>query len=228
MDLIVPCAGASTRYPGSMPKYMWPVGNGTMIERTLEGWHQRADRVLFAVLSEHEEEWNITAFLKKHFDCEVLLIPEVTRGQAATVVMMLYYWDIQGSFFVKDSDSAFDSAHGVRTDRNLVCCCETQNNPHLMDLNAKSYLQVNDQGQLVGIVEKQVVSNIFGCGGYHFSDADDFLAGWNSLSGSHELYLSHVIEAMLQNGILFSPWICQEYEDYGTFESWEHYVGRKR
>ena len=228
MDLIVPCAGRSSRYPGKLPKYMWPVGNQRMIEAVIDPFFPDSERVLIAILKEHDEKWGVAEILQAAGH-EVLIIDEVTDGQAYTVESIIDHFDVDGPFFVKDSDSHFlCNEEWAGFGQNYVSCCNVRDYPHLTDLDAKSYLHINDQGIIVGVVEKQVVSNDFGCGGYAFDDPIEFKDGLSDCGGSQEVYLAHVIECMMKQGTVFFPMHCKEYRDYGTFDSWEwavHHTG---
>jgi len=225
MDLIVPCAGRSSRYPGSLPKYLWPIDGMTMLEVATGCVAHLADRVFLAVLEEHDRKWQVQNTIFKAFDhmsVGVMVLPEVTDGQADTVRQILHHFKIDGPFFVKDSDSAFwVTGNTLSMVKNGVCCCSVADYPHLLNLDAKSYAQINDQGLLVGVAEKQVVSGQFGCGGYLFDDPDEFYRAYEDLGSSQELYLSYVVEIMLSQGVIFHPIPCHGYRDYGTFESWE-------
>jgi len=225
MNLIVPCAGLSSRYPGSLPKYLWPVDGSTMVEVAVGGVAHLADKIYLAVLAEHDKRWGVAKTLAKAFDylnAEVFVLPKVSTGQADTVNQTLHHFKMQGPFFVKDSDSCFwPTGDVVNTVLNGVCCCPVSDYPHLLDLGAKSYVQTNDQGLLVGVMEKQVVSGLFGCGGYLFEGVDEFYRAYAEMEMRGERYLSFVVESMLSNGVIFHPIPCHGYRDYGTFESWE-------
>lgn len=225
MNILVPCGGLSTRYPGQLPKYLWPVEGRLMIEETLASLLPYASSLSFAVLNTHEQRWQASALLRRTFaayDPGILVLPQVTRGPAATVDQLLDHQQIEGPFFIKDCDSAFLLPDPPWPTANGVCCGSIADYPHLLNLNAKSYLQVNDQGLLVGLVEKQMVSGDFGCGGYYFQSADEYRRYYAALplAGS-ECYVSQAVEDMLAAGLLFYPIRCREYRDFGTFESWE-------
>jgi len=225
MDLIVPCAGLSSRYPGTLPKYLWPIDDSTMVEVAVSGVAHLAKRILIAVLEDHDRRWQVIKTMKKAFDfmpCEVLLLPSVTSGEAETVLKVIEKFGVSGPFFVKDSDSAFwPTGDTINCARNGFCCCPVSDYPHLHNLDAKSYAQVNDQGLLVGVAEKSVISGLFGCGGYLFDNSEEFKRGYGEMQMRGERYLSFVIEVLLSHGIIFHPIPCHGYRDYGTFESWE-------
>ena len=87
-----------------------------MIQATTESVMSQFEKIYFAVLREHDEKYHSSEILKKVFpESEIVIIEEVTRGQAETVVKMLKHFDITGSFLVKDSDSYFKTKKIIYT-----------------------------------------------------------------------------------------------------------------
>ncbi len=75
-----------------------------MIQEATESFIPDFERVFFAVLKEHDEKFHSSIILKKLFPTsKILVIDDVTRGQAETVVKMLKHFKISGSFLVKYS-----------------------------------------------------------------------------------------------------------------------------
>ena len=59
MELLIPCAGKSTRFPTERPKYLLTMPDGKlMIQHTTESLLPEFDRVLFAILREHDEKFH--------------------------------------------------------------------------------------------------------------------------------------------------------------------------
>ena len=68
MELLIPCAGKSSRFPTDRPKYLLTMPDGKlMIQATTESIMSKFDRVFFAVLKEHDEKFHSSAILKKIF-----------------------------------------------------------------------------------------------------------------------------------------------------------------
>ena len=81
-----------------------------MVEVIVKQFEEKFNRLFFAVLKEHNEKFNSENILKKLFpNSEVLIIDELTRGQADTIVKMIEKFQIEKSFLVKDSDSYFET-----------------------------------------------------------------------------------------------------------------------
>ena len=71
----------------------------------------------------------------------------------------------------------------------------------------------------MNIIEKRVVSNLFNCGGYSFTDAALFKTAYEALLGyediANHMYISHIIYWLILNKkIKFRPVEATYYEDF--------------
>ena len=78
--------------------------------------------------------------------------------------------NVEGNIFIKDCDDYF-SVEDLEPD--TVCVYSLQKLDEVIAKN-KSYVDVDNNGYVKTIVEKRVISELFCCGGYSFSDADLF------------------------------------------------------
>mgnify|MGYP003440041575 FL=1 len=121
---------------------------------------------------------------------------------------------------MKDSDNYF---RDTPDDTNCVAGYDLH---QLERVNArsKSYVEVNDDGLIINIVEKQIISSRFCVGGYSFQDADQFLEYYDRDAASGlELYVSGIIFAMILDGAAFSSRTVSDYVDWGTVKEWQAY-----
>ncbi len=230
MNLLVPCAGRSSRYDTARPKYLLAMpDNRLMFEHAAAPVLAGAERVLFAVLREHDEAFEAGRIIQELLPgSEVLVLDEVTRGQAETVLAMLRHFNVQGSFLVKDSDSHFVPLETYDPGRNYVSLVNARETDSVKLYN-KSFAVINEQGYIVGTVEKSIASDFFSCGGYYFADAAQFVQSfqeYDRLQFGGEFFLSQIIDHMIERGHLFHPMLCRAYEDWGTHEDWIAYRQR--
>lgn len=228
MHIVVPIAGRSTRFPGMPPKWMLthPRGNWMVVE-ALKGLPlQQAERIVIAGLSEHEQRFGFCGFLTAQFDSlgiaeriEFVLLDEPTQSQPETIARVIERADLRGPIYCKDSDNYFEDR---LTPENVVSCFDLH---HLEQVNArnKSYIEVNGDGHLTNIVEKRIVNSTFCAGGYSFDDAALFLAYFNQLQDSPDLYISHLVYAMILDGVVFHHRFVADYVDWGTVREWDAY-----
>ncbi len=220
-SLILPCAGRSTRFPGMRPKWLLTYPDGKlMIEKAIEQLDlQKFDRVIIPILREHAEHYQAELILRQVFGNSVeILLVDPTNGPAQTVSIALRLANVQGPFVVKDCDNSvvFDWI----PDDDFVVGMDIQ--PHFRNLPAKSYLITNDQGFIIDIVEKRIVSNTICLGVYGFQSPDTFLDALSMLDKGSEVFVSHVIAYLIgTKRAVFQMVTANSFEDWGTLEDWK-------
>ena len=231
MDLLIPCAGKSSRFITDKPKYLLTMPDGRlMIDVIASNFQEKIERILFAVLKEHDEKFNSKKILEKLFpNSEILIIDELTKGQADTVLKMLEYFQVEGSFLVKDSDSYFDTQINYESNKNYISVCDARKVPHVK-LHNKSFADISDQNYVVRTGEKDIMSRFFSCGGYFFANSSDFIEyfkKYEKIQIGGEYFISNIIDLMIDSGIIFHPMECINYEDWGTYQDWVQYCKTK-
>jgi hypothetical protein len=224
MEVIVPAAGLSTRFPNMPPKYLLTDSNGDMmLQKAVEPYLN--NHVIIGILQEHDEKYNAKERIYEQFSkdsIDLVVLPQVTTGPAATIFEIIEHTKIEGNFLIKDCDSYFE--HTIAAG-NYVCVSKVKQNEILYNLAGKSFVQSNDQGIITEIIEKQVISDKFCVGGYKFADVKQYLDAYRSISSSvqNEIFVSHVIQYMLMQGEIFFENIVSNYSDVGTIEEWKKY-----
>ena len=226
MELLIPCAGKSTRFPTERPKYLLTMPDGKlMIQHTTESLLPEFDRVLFAILREHDEKFYSSTILKKLFPkCEILILEEVTKGQAETVTKMLEYFDVKNSFLVKDADAYFEISSSYESNKNYISLCNAKKLLNAKLYN-KSFADISDQNYILR-TSLDIISNYFSCGGYFFSEPVAFVENYKQYEKMQidgEFFISNIIDVMIDEGHIFHPMECTNYEDLGTYEVWKEY-----
>ena len=230
-SLILPVAGRSSRFPGTRPKWLLTMPDGKlMIEKSLEKLDpQMFDRVIIVCLKEHIDKYFsekslesfITNFPIKNVELSILDSP--TSSQSETVATALIKENVEGPFFVKDCDNCFETKWSGRNEISTL----NLNQVGLVDAKNKSYVIVDGLDNILNIVEKQVISNLFCCGGYGFESPRTFLRHFKSIkrdNAGSEIYISHVIYSMLLAGECFKIIPASEYIDWGTLREYRHYM----
>ena len=224
MEIIVPAAGLSTRFPNMPPKYLLSDSNGDMmLRKAVEPYLNY--HITIGILQEHEEKYNAKEKIYEQFSkdsTDLVVLPQVTTGPASTIFEILKRTKITGDFLIKDCDSYFE--HSI-TEGNYVCVSKVKQNEVLYNLAGKSFVQSNDQGIITEIIEKQVISDKFCVGGYKFANVEQYLETYKSVSSSvqNEIFVSHIIQYMLMQGEIFFENIVNNYSDVGTIEEWKKY-----
>ena len=224
MAVIIPCAGQSSRFPGTRPKFLLTLYNGdTMFERAAKQYLKLDEDVHFIILREHVEKYDAELAIQLAFpDCKrvhIHILEEPTSGPAETVYTVAKQLGDE-NIFIQDCDSYFDSKLNYG---NQVCVADLANFKEVNNTAAKSYAILNDQGMVANIVEKSVVSNYICVGGYGFESASEFCKAFENLNkSSGEIFISHIIKSMLEYAA-FDAHEVTEYVDVGTYEEFVKY-----
>ena len=228
MHLLLPIAGRSSRFPGMQPKWMLthPRGDMMLLEAIKGLPLGQVDKIYVIALREHEQRFGMRNFLRTQFDAlgvgdklELVLLDQATRNQAETIARAIELAHIHGPIYCKDSDNYFEDS---LTPENVVACFDLHQMEQVNARN-KSYVEVNGDGHLINIVEKRIINSTFCAGGYSFDDARRFLAYFKRLEHNDDLYISHLIYAMLLDGVVFRQRFVTGYLDWGTVREWDHY-----
>jgi hypothetical protein len=223
MEIIVPAAGLSSRFPNMKPKYLlFDYEHKMMLEKAVADYPDMP--ITVGILSEHNACFDSELFIKHQFGdrVKVVILKEMTKGPADTVYQILQKAGISddAEFLVKDCDSFFSH---TKTPGNYICVSDIAEHEVLNRLRSKSFVISNEQGVITDIIEKRVVSNKFCVGGYKFESVGDYKKAFESISTEREIFVSDVISVMLHNGKIFTEKLISNYIDVGTAQEWFKY-----
>lgn len=226
--LLLPVAGRSSRYPGMKPKWLLTHPRGTlMLTEAVRGLNpSQFGKIVIVALESQEGDYGFSAPILSEFTSEfnipvesiqVVLLKHETRSQPETICEGIRQAGITGGVLVKDSDNYFLLPELLTT--NFVAVVDLNKSKPVLVGN-KSYIIPDKEGSIGRIVEKQVVSNLFCCGGYFFQDAEQFCSHFEALKDQPSLYPSLVIQHMLEAGADFRFIEAGHFEDWGTLKDW--------
>ncbi|KAF2839221.1 hypothetical protein M501DRAFT_1057500 [Patellaria atrata CBS 101060] len=249
--LILPCAGRSSRFPGTRPKWILTQPNGRlMVVDSIAALElQKVHRVVLGVLKEHVDKHcgsDVDAIIRgfddgpprlREIEISVVILDFETRDHVQTVECIVRAANVQGPIFMKDCDNSFrcdipgrDGVALFEVRKDL----ESVSNPA-----AKSYATFDNAGIITNIVEKVMLGSHFCCGGYSFGDAIDFLSytelarKYQKSTRTDDLDLSVSDVIWLKMVSPFSPRTPSkgfmaipvfDYEDWGTLVAWQAYT----
>jgi hypothetical protein len=232
ITLIMPCAGKSSRFDTTRPKYLLtaPSGNLMLMESLFGLDTENISRIVIVVARCHIEDNKVNLNkISEKINEEKGIIPEFfildsfTTSQSETIYKTIVEKNIEDNFFIKDCDNIFNTK--IITG-NYICISKLNRETNAIN---KGYVSLNKFGKVSGIIEKQVIGDIFCCGGYSFSDPNKFKKTFEKLSNlksinNKEIYISHVIQQMLLDEEEFDIDEAYNYLDFGTIEDWEKYT----
>jgi len=228
MNLIIPIAGKSSRFPNVKPKWMLthPMSGNFMAVEAVKGLNLESfDNIYFVGLKEHELIYNFSYGLKKQFETlgksiQIIFLDSPTTSQSETVYNGILQGQIEGSIFIKDSDNYFEAD---LITGNFICYYDL-NNCNKMNAKNKSYITLDKRNFVTNIVEKKIISSTFSVGGYGFESCLSFCKAYEKIRNfSGECFISNVIYQLLLDGNKFLSLNTKNFEDWGTLKDWNEY-----
>lgn len=204
------------------PKWLLTMPSGRlMIEESISGLSlENIDSILVIALKHHLDSHisskQISDLLSQQTSkpVEVLALTEKTSSQAHTVAFALKKCFVSDEpFFVKDVDNFFALTPAPEDSIAYI----DLNNVATIHAKSKSYIAFDALKNIYQIIEKNVISSFFCCGGYSFASSDVFLSSWASLEDvDGEVYISHVIYDLIHKNHNFLAREAEQYIDWGT------------
>ena len=232
--LIAPCAGLSSRYGGGKPKYLYtsPCGKPIFF-LALEPLLKLHEKVVFIILKEHDTQYKSSVIIKQCFKeygynlPEILILKEVLNGPAFTVNYAIDKANIEGSISIKDCDSIC-LADDYPISENAVSYIDASKND-IDRLSSKSSLEVDEHNKIISIKEKVIFSSYICVGIYFFKDVDIFqkeFAKLRELKSNREIFISHIIESLLDSSVPFFSHEVKKLIDLGTIKDYYKYLSK--
>jgi hypothetical protein len=237
-NLIIPMGGKSSRFPGMRPKWMLthPSTGNLMCVESVQGINlDFFDKIYFVILNEHEELYNISSAIIKSMEntrlsnkiidrVNVTILESSTKSQSETVYEAIKKENIEGFIYIKDSDGYFRCT--INSEENQVTYFDL-NNIDEINARSKSYIELDSNGTIINMVEKNVISSSFCVGGYGFNTATEFCNYYNRIKNlPGECYISNVIFEMILEGEKFIGIESSDFSDWGTIKSWNDFKSK--
>ena len=221
MEVIIPCAGASSRFPNMRPKYLLTDYAGRLMVENAAEHYIGKHRVTIVILKDHDEKYLARKKLEEAFGnkVDIVVLDKPTTGPADTVYQAIKRGRVNPSsqLLIKDCDG-FYKTH--EQDGNVIYIAKLSKHPSIRTAGAKSYTLTNDQGIINSVVEKRIVSDHFCVGGYQFETAQSFVDAFDKLSITGEVFVSNIVDYMISQNIIFFESEVENFIDVGTAEDW--------
>ena len=224
MEVIIPCAGASSRFPNMRPKYLLTDYAGRFMVQNAAEHYIDKHRVTIVILKEHDERYMARKKIEEAFGnkVDIVVLDKPTTGPADTVYQAIQRGRINLSspILIKDCDGFYETEEKKG---NVIYVASLSKHPHIRTAGAKSYTLTNNQGIINSVVEKKIVSDHFCVGGYQFETAQSFIDAFDKINYTNEIFVSNIVDYMiLQNSIFFESEV-ENFIDVGTAEDWFDY-----
>ena len=206
---VIPMAGRGSRFAQrgyQMPKWRIEVRGKSLLEWSVDSLPlDQCGKLIFVGLKEHQPRYSLTTYVEQRYadlaEVRVILLNEVTRGQAETVLMAKDEIDTDAGLLIFNSDTRFSSStlreNLNRRDVDGVIGAFTSSAERF------SYARLNE-GFVVETAEKKVISPHALTGLYHFSSARDFIRVAEARVASGVMDKGEFYVAPLYNDIIAS------------------------
>lgn len=208
INILIPMAGAGKRFREAgfkKPKPLIDVLGEPMVKWALKSVDflekVKNYQLIFVILKEHDEEYNLEKELKKIFGPEinVIKIDKITRGEAETCLAAKEYINNSNKLFVYDCDSYSISKIWdliKKEDPDGILVCFKSQDPRY------SYVKLDESGYVCQTAEKKVISNFAISGTYYFKKGKDFIWAAEEMIKNNELHNNEFYMAPCYNYLL--------------------------
>ena len=221
MEVIIPCAGASSRFPNMRPKYLLTDYAGRLMVENAAEHYIGKHRVTVVILKEHDEKYLARKKLEEAFSnkIDIVVLDKPTSGPADTVYQAIKRGrvNLSSPLLIKDCDGFYKTEE---KEGNIIYVAKLSKHPRIRTAGAKSYTLANDQGIINSVVEKQIVSDHFCVGGYQFETTQSYINAFEKLSMTSEIFVSNIVDYMISKDNIFFESEVENFIDVGTSEDW--------
>ena len=232
--LIMPMGGAGSRF----------FKNGYMLPKPLielEGkpffyWATRSiekfvdiQDITYVILQDHVDRFSLDILIKKYYpEARIIIIPEVTPGPVFTCLEGLKNINDANPIIFNDCDHMFKCSNLNRMMNEQDIDIDGALVTFESDIPHFSYVRYNENGTIIGTVEKKVVSNHAICGAYYYKSANLFRA----VAGEYikncpytETFLSGMYNIMCSKNMKIKDYLLDFHVEFGTPEEYEKAKG---
>lgn len=238
MHLIMPMGGGGTRFETKgfhLPKPLIELQGKPFFFWAVQSVNQFVEvaDIVFVVLQEHIERFEIDKRIREYYpDAKIQIIPHVLNGAVLTCLegvkavnddLPILFNDCDHAFICKSFYDFCKRADFAAIDGALLTF--KSNSPNF------SYVKFNDAGEVVGTVEKVVVSNEAICGAYYFRNKkvfSDAVEKYLHKCAYKEFFVSGVYNEMTEKGKKMITFSIDEHISFGTPEEYAIAVNDER
>ncbi len=232
IHLIMPMAGKGSRFfsmnGGSMPKPLINLNGKPFFywaARSISKYVNLYD-ITFVVLKEHVEKFNIDRIIKEYFEsAKIVVIPKVLNGATLSSHEAKKENKDDGQIIINDCDHMFianklydflECEKSKLVDGALIT--------FYSDDPKFSYAKLDENGRVIAVAEKEVISDKAICGAYFFKDKYVFEESIKKYVKScmyGELFISGLYDIMIRNNKKIVQFDVDIHVSYGVPEEYE-------
>lgn len=234
--LIMPMGGAGSRFFKNgyiIPKPLIEIEGKPFFYWATKSVSKYVDikDIIYVVLKEHVDRFELDKIILKFFpEAKINIIQEVTSGPVFTCMEGIKSINDNLPIIINDCDHMFKCS----TLYNLINKDSIEIDGALLTFESEmphfSYVKYDDSNNVIGTVEKQVVSNHAICGAYYFKSVQLF----NRIAMTYidncpykETFISGMYNIMCEKGYKIKDYVLDFHVEFGTPEEYENAKGSK-
>jgi dTDP-glucose pyrophosphorylase len=211
INIVIPMAGAGSRFSKqgyTIPKPFIAFQGHMMIEHVLKGVHIPDATYTLIIQEKFQTEYpEELKKLEQYFNVKYVVVEKLTQGAACTALAAYRFINTNQPVLFVDSDTLFDpsdivafiaDAHMRHLDGSLITIHST--------LPSYSYVELEENGSVKSVREKEVVSDQAVAGVYYFASGNAFVdSAFETLIYGEvqkgEYYMSSVYNRAIYKGL---------------------------
>lgn len=252
MKIVIPMAGKGSRFldaANSNPEYKKPkplinIKGKPMVVWAIESlakFKVDSSDLIFICRQDHQDEFKIADTLKELFgdDIKIVLLDQITRGAAETVLKAREYINSEEDLLISDSDHYFDGS--FLYDKVTTKDSATQGIIPVFqppDKDPKwsfSLVEKGDEIAAVGEKDKELAAKgaLANIGGYYFTHGSIFVKeveqaiAENDLTGDEgkkEFYVAPIYQRLISKGMKITAAVTPKVWGLGTPKDVEYFI----
>ncbi len=238
IHLIMPMGGGGTRFGNKgfdLPKPLIELQGKPFFYWATQSVVKFVDveDIIFVVLQDHIDRFQIDKRIKEFYpEAKIQVIPEVLNGAVLTCLEGLKAVDDDLPILFNDCDHAFISnafyEYAKKADFESVDGALVT---FESDRDCYSYVKYDSEGNVVGTIEKQVVSNQAICGAYYFKNKDIFekgVSGYLENCNYSEYFVSGVYNEIANDNKRIITFLLDEHISFCTPDEYDEALEDER
>jgi NDP-sugar pyrophosphorylase family protein len=231
IHIIQPMGGGGTRFAKEgfeLPKPLIELVDKPFLYWSTASLYDYVDEkdLTFVVLQEHIDKFKIDEVIKKYYaDADIIVIPHILNGAVLTALNGIKNIKDDSPIIINDCDHAFrcsDFEKFINSNNTSDIDCA------LLTFESSdpkySFLEMDENDNVIHTVEKKAVSTHAICGAYYFRNAEMFKKYAEKYLNNcdyDEFFMSGVYNEMANDGLKIKNFTCDFHIPFGTPDEYE-------
>lgn len=230
LNVVIPCAGAGSRFEPSVPKPLIDVNGKPMIQRVIENLNIDANYI-FITQEKHNLHHILNLLLPQY---QIITLSELTQGATETVLKARNIIDNENPLLIANCDQILEWDVKKFIEKVNGCECDgaistfVDSDSILKETSKWSHIKVED-GIVTKVAEKVPISDIATTGIYYWKHGSDFVKYADQMIEqdirvNNEYYVCPVFNEAIEDGKKFIIDNCEKMWGIGTPEDLNYFL----